>query len=309
MKKVFSLMLALVMVFALAACGSNNNGGTASNGSATSTPASTPAEDEGGDASTPAEDEGGDTTGSNLSGSVSTNGSTSMESVIGILSEQFMADNQGVTVTYDATGSGTGIESVSNGSCDIGLASRALKDTETGLVSTTVALDGIAIIVNKDCGVSDLTVEQIASIFTGEITNWSEVGGEDLEIACIGRESGSGTRDGFESVTGTEDACVLSQELTSTGAVISAVASSPNAIGYASLSAVEGQDGIKALTVGGVECSEETVLDGTYEIQRPFNLVTKEGTELSEAAQAFFDFATSADAADLIRSAGAVPVA
>lgn len=311
MKKVFSLMLALVMVFALAACGSNNNGGTASNGSATSTPASTPAEDEGGDASTPAEDEGGDTTGSNLSGSVSTNGSTSMESVIGILSEQFMADNQGVTVTYDATGSGTGIESVSNGSCDIGLASRALEQSEidSGLVATEVALDGIAIIVNADSPVADLTVEQIASIFTGEITNWSEVGGEDLEIACIGREAGSGTRDGFESVTGTEDACVLSQELTSTGAVISAVASSPNAIGYASLSAVEGQDGIKALTVGGVECSEETVLDGTYEIQRPFNLVTKEGTELSEAAQAFFDFATSADAADLIRSAGAVPVA
>ena len=311
MKKVFSLMLALVMVFALAACGSNNNGGTASNGSATSTPASTPAEDEGGDASTPAEDEGGDTTGSNLSGSVSTNGSTSMESVIGILSEQFMADNQGVTVTYDATGSGTGIESVSNGSCDIGLASRALEQSEidSGLIATEVALDGIAIIVNADSPVADLTVEQIASIFTGEITNWSEVGGDDLEIACIGREAGSGTRDGFESVTGTEDACVLSQELTSTGAVISAVASSPNAIGYASLSAVEGQDGIKALTVGGVECSEETVLDGTYEIQRPFNLVTKEGTELSEAAQAFFDFATSADAADLIRSAGAVPVA
>lgn len=311
MKKVFSLMLALVMVFALAACGSNNNGGTASNGSATSTPASTPAEDEGGDASTPAEDEGGDTTGSNLSGTVSTNGSTSMESVIGILSEQFMADNQGVTVTYDATGSGTGIESVSNGSCDIGLASRALEQSEidSGLVATEVALDGIAIIVNADSPVADLTVEQIASIFTGEITNWSEVGGDDLEIACIGREAGSGTRDGFESVTGTEDACVLSQELTSTGAVISAVASSPNAIGYASLSAVEGQDGIKALTVGGVECSEATVLDGTYEIQRPFNLVTKEGTELSEAAQAFFDFATSADAADLIRSAGAVPVA
>lgn len=300
MKKVFSLMLALVMVFALAACGSNNNGGTASNGSATSTPASTPAEDE-----------GGDTTGSNLSGSVSTNGSTSMESVIGILSEQFMADNQGVTVTYDATGSGTGIESVSNGSCDIGLASRALEQSEidSGLVATEVALDGIAIIVNADSPVADLTVEQIASIFTGEITNWSEVGGDDLEIACIGREAGSGTRDGFESVTGTEDACVLSQELTSTGAVISAVASSPNAIGYASLSAVEGQDGIKTLTVGGVECSEETVLDGTYEIQRPFNLVTKEGAELSEAAQAFFDFATSADAADLIRSAGAVPVA
>ena len=298
MKKVFSLMLALVMVFALAACGNNSNANAGGN-AASNTPASTPAENGGSGAST------------ELSGTVSTNGSTSMESVIGILSEQFMADHQGVKVTYDATGSGTGIEAVSNGSCDIGLASRALEQSEidSGLVATEVALDGIAIIVNGDNGVSDLTVDQIASIFTGEITNWSEVGGEDLEIACIGREAGSGTRDGFESVTGTKDACVLSQELTSTGAVISAVASSPNAIGYASLSAVEGQDGIKALTVGGVECSEDTVLDGTYEIQRPFNLVTKEGTELSEAAQAFFDFATSADAAELIRSAGAVPVA
>ena len=244
-----------------------------------------------------------------VSGSVSTNGSTSMEKVIGSLSEQFMTENKDVKVTYDATGSGTGIESVSNGSCDIGLASRALKDTETGLTATTVALDGIAIVVNANCGVDDLTVEQIASIFKGEITNWKEVGGADLEIACIGREAGSGTRDGFESITKTEDTCKLSQELTSTGAVIEAVRNSENAIGYASLSAAEGQDGIKLLTVGGVTCSEETVKDGSYEIQRPFNLVTKDGEALSPAAQAFFDYATSADAAELIRAAGAVPVA
>ena len=244
-----------------------------------------------------------------LSGTISTNGSTSMEKVIGSLSEQFMTENKDVKVTYDATGSGTGIESVSNGSCDIGLASRALKDTETGLTATTVALDGIAIVVNANCGVDDLTVEQIASIFKGEITNWKEVGGADLEIACIGREAGSGTRDGFESITKTEDACKLSQELTSTGAVIEAVKNSENAIGYASLSAAEGQDGIKLLTVGGVTCSEETVKDGSYEIQRPFNLVTKDGEALSPAAQAFFDYATSADAAELIRAAGAVPVA
>ena len=244
-----------------------------------------------------------------VSGSVSTNGSTSMEKVIGSLSEQFMTEDKDVKVTYDATGSGTGIESVSNGSCDIGLASRALKDTETGLTATTVALDGIAIVVNANCGVDDLTVEQIASIFKGEITNWKEVGGADLEIACIGREAGSGTRDGFESITKTEDTCKLSQELTSTGAVIEAVKNSENAIGYASLSAAEGQDGIKLLTVGGVTCSEETVKDGSYEIQRPFNLVTKDGEALSPAAQAFFDYATSADAAELIRAAGAVPVA
>lgn len=248
---------------------------------------------------------------SQLSGTVSTNGSTSMEKVIGILSEQFMADNSGVTVTYDATGSGTGIESVSNGSCDIGLSSRALKDEETakGLVGTTVALDGIAIIVNANSKVSNLTVEQIASIFTGKTADWSALGGDAGTIACIGREAGSGTRDGFESITGTKDTCKLSQELTSTGAVIEGVKSNPNAIGYASLSSVEGQDGIKAVTVGGVACTEATVLDGSYVIQRPFVLVTKKDAKLSDAAQAFFNFATSTAANDLIEKAGAVPAA
>ena len=214
-----------------------------------------------------------------------------------------MADNSGVSVTYDPTGSGTGIEAAKNGTCDIGLSSRALKDEETaaGLVGTTVALDGIAVIVNADSKVSDLTVEQIAQIFTGAITDWSEVGGDAGTISCIGRAAGSGTRDGFETITDTKDTCVLAQELTSTGAVIEAVKGNPNAIGYASLSAVEGQEGIKALTVGGVACSEETVLDGTYAIQRPFVLVTKEDTALSAQAQAFFDFATSSAANDLIR--------
>lgn len=246
-----------------------------------------------------------------LSGTVATNGSTSMEGVIGNLKEQFEADNSGVSVSYDATGSSAGIEAVTNGTADIGLSSRALKEEEeaAGLTGTTVALDGIAIIVNADSQVADLTVEQIAQIFTGEITNWSEVGGADGEIACIGREAGSGTRDGFESITETEDLCKLSQELTTTGAVIEAVKGNPNAIGYASLSAVEGQEGIKTLTVGGVACSEETILDGTYEVQRPFVLVTKNDTQLSEAAQAFFDYATSTAASDLIRNAGAVPVA
>ena len=244
-----------------------------------------------------------------LSGTVSTNGSTSMEKVIGSLSEAFMADNPNVSITYDATGSGTGIESASQGSCDLGLASRDLKDEETGLKAIPVALDGIAVVVNEKCGVEDLTLEQVSDIFTGKITNWKEVGGSDLEISCIGRENGSGTRDGFESITGTEDACKLAQELTSTGAVLTAVASSENAIGYASLSAVEGQDGIKAVTIDGVACSEDTVLDGTYKIQRPFNLIVKEDAELSAQAQAFVDFATSSDANDLIREAGAVPLA
>jgi phosphate transport system substrate-binding protein len=246
-----------------------------------------------------------------LSGTVSTNGSTSMEKVIGSLKEQFMSSNPGVTVSYDATGSGTGIEAVANGTCDIGLSSRALKDEETakGLVGTTIALDGIAIIVNADSKVADLSVDQISQIFTGAVTDWSAVGGGSGAIACIGRESGSGTRDGFESITKTKDKCKLSQELTSTGAVIEAVKNNKSAVGYASLSAVEGQDGIKVLTVGGVECNEANILNGSYVIQRPFLLVTNNSTALSPAAQAFFDFATSKDASSLIEAAGAVPAA
>ena len=244
-----------------------------------------------------------------LSGSVSTNGSTSMEKVIGALSEQFMADNSGVSVTYDPTGSGAGIEAASNGSADIGLASRALKDEEKagGLTETVVALDGIAVIVNAGSKVEALSVEQIAKIFTGEITDWNEVGGEAGKISCIGREAGSGTRDGFESITKTKDACQYRQELTSTGDVITTVSQNPNAIGYASLAAIK--DSVKALTVNGVAPTEATVKDGTYLVQRPFVLVTKEGTALSDTAQKFFDFATSADAASIISAAGAVPVA
>ena len=246
-----------------------------------------------------------------VSGQVATDGSTSMEKVIGALGESFMSANAGVTFTYNPTGSGSGIQAVSEGRCDIGLSSRALKDEEkaSGLVGTTVALDGIAIIVNPENPVSDLSVDQIAAIYTGEITNWSEVGGNDAEIVLIGREAGSGTRDGFESITKTTDKCQYRQELTSTGDVITTVSQNPDAIGYASLSSVEGQEGIKALKVGGVACSEETVLDGSYTIQRPFVLVTKSDTALSETAQKFFDYATSTDANDLIREAGAVPVA
>lgn len=244
-----------------------------------------------------------------LTGAVSTNGSTSMEKVIGILSEQFMEDNDKVTITYDATGSGTGIEAVANGTCDIGLSSRNLKDAEAekGLTATTLALDGIAVIVNENCPVDDLTVEQIAAIFTGEITDWADFGGKG-EIACIGREAGSGTRDGFESITGTTDKCALAQELTSTGAVIAAVKSSENAIGYASFAAVEGQTGIKVLTVEGVACTEENIVNGTYVIQRPFNLITLNDAQLSQQAQAFFDYMLSQDAAGLIAKAGAVPM-
>ena len=247
--------------------------------------------------------------GTTAGGTVATDGSTSMEKVIGALGESFMEANKGTTFTYNPTGSGSGIQAVSEGRCDIGLSSRALKDDEkaAGLKETIVALDGIAIIVNPQNPVKDLSLEQIARIYTGEITNWKDVGGEDAEIVRIGREAGSGTRDGFESITKTKDACQYRQELTSTGDVITTVSQNPNAIGYASLAAIK--DSVKALTVNGVAPSEATVRDGTYLVQRPFVLVTKEGTALSETAQKFFDFALSAPAASIISAAGAVPAA
>ena len=242
-----------------------------------------------------------------LSGNVAAGGSTSMKNVIAALTEGFAEVEPGVTVSYDPTGSGAGITGAADKTLDIGLSSRALKDDEKADVDgTTIALDGIAIIVNKDSKVEDLTVDQLKQMFTGEVTNWSEVGGDDGEIVLIGREAGSGTRDGFESIVDVKDSCKYAQELTATGAVISAVEANPLAIGYASLSAVGGT--VKMVTVGGVECSEETVKDGSYEVQRPFVFVTNKSVTLSEQAQAFFDFATSADAADLIRTAGAVPV-
>ncbi len=242
-----------------------------------------------------------------LSGNVATGGSTSMKNVIAALTEGFAEVEPGVTVSYDPTGSGAGITGATDKTLDIGLSSRALKDDEKADVDgTTIALDGIAIIVNNASKVEDLTVDQLKQMFTGEITNWSEVGGDDGEIVLIGREAGSGTRDGFESIVEVKDSCKYAQELTATGAVISAVEANPLAIGYASLSAVG--DTVKMVTVGGVECSEETVKDGSYEVQRPFVFVTNKSVALSEQAQAFFDFATSADAADLIRTAGAVPV-
>lgn len=242
-----------------------------------------------------------------LSGNIATGGSTSMKNVIAALTEGFAEVEPDVTVSYDPTGSGAGITGAADKTLDIGLSSRALKDDEKADVDgTTIALDGIAIIVNNASKVEDLTVDQLKQMFTGEITNWSEVGGDDGEIVLIGREAGSGTRDGFESIVEVKDSCKYAQELTATGAVISAVEANPLAIGYASLSAVG--DTVKMVTVGGVECSEETVKDGSYEVQRPFVFVTNKSVALSEQAQAFFDFATSADAADLIRTAGAVPV-
>ena len=253
-------------------------------------------------------DSGNDAQTATISGTVSTDGSTSMEKVINSLGESFMAMNKDVKFTYNPTGSGSGIQAVSEGRCDIGLSSRALKsdEKESGLTETVLALDGIAIVVSPENPVSDLDVDTIAKIYTGEITNWKDVGGNDAEIVLIGREAGSGTRDGFESITGTKDSCAYRQELTSTGDVINTVSKNPNAIGYASLSAVG--DSVKALTVGGVAATEDTVRDGSYVVQRPFVLVTKTGSELSPAAQAFFDYATSGEVADIIANAGAVAI-
>ena len=294
MKKLISAALAASFAcVAFAGCGSSAASSSAAPASAAPA-ASAPAA-----AEAPAATE--------LSGKVTTGGSTSMEKVIGALQESFMEQNSGVDVTYDPTGSGAGITGAQEGSLDIGLSSRALKDGETGVSATVIALDGIGIIVNNANTVEDLTTDQIAAIATGEVTNWKEVGGPDAEIVMIGREAGSGTRDGFESILKVSDQCKYAQELTATGAVIAAVQANENAIGYASLAALD--DSVKALKVNGIACTEETVKDGSYTVQRPFVFVTKDGAQQTSAVKAFIDFATSADAASLISNAGAVPVA
>ena len=287
MKKVICTLLCLTLALSLAACGQK--------------PAETPT------TAAPAATTAAPAAPAKLSGTVSTDGSTSMEKVIGALGEAFMEANPDVTFTYNPTGSGSGIQAVQEGRCDIGLSSRALKDEEkaAGLTETVLCYDGIAVIVNPENTVEDLTLEQIAAIYTGEIKNWSEVGGADAEIVLIGREAGSGTRSGFEEIVEVKDKCQYRQELSSTGDVITTVAQNPGAIGYASLASVK--DTVKAVKVGGVAPSEGTVKDGTYAIQRPFVLATKDGAKLNDAAQAFFDYVTSADANEIIASAGVVP--
>ena len=293
MKRIVSIALCLILALSLAACGQTAAPAATTAPAASAAPAATEA---------PAA-----TAAAKLSGTVSTDGSTSMEKVIGALGEAFMEANEGTTFTYNPTGSGSGIQAVQEGRCDIGLSSRALKDAEkeAGLTETILAYDGIAIIVNPANPVEDLSLAQIADIYTGKITNWSEVGGNDSQIVLIGREAGSGTRGGFEEIVDVVDKCQYRQELSSTGDVITTVAQNPDAIGYASLASVK--DTVKALKVDGVVPSEDTVKDGTYTIQRPFVLATKTGEKLSDVAQAFFDYATSAEAGEIITAAGAVP--
>ena len=281
MKKIIKLCLALLVMMSLVACsGKTSTDDENVNGGSTTTETKT----------------------------VSTDGSTSMEKVIGALGESFMNNNEGVNFTYNPTGSGSGITAVSEGRCDIGLSSRALKDEEKagGLVETVLAYDGIAIIVNNDNPVTNISLEDLTKVYTGEITNWKDLGGNDGEIVLIGREAGSGTRDGFETITDTKDLCKYRQELTSTGDVITTVSTNPDAIGYASLASVK--DSVKALTVDGVTATEATIKDGSYPIQRPFVLVTKSGAALSETAQSFFDYATSSDVSEIITATGCVPV-
>ena len=287
MKRIVSIALCLILALSLAACGQTAAPAATTAPAAAETPAITAA--------------------AKLSGTVATDGSTSMEKVVGALGEAFMEANPDTTFTYNPTGSGSGIQAVQEGRCDIGLSSRALKDAEkeAGLTETVLAYDGIAMIVNPANPVEDLSLEQIADIYTGKITNWSEVGGNDSQIVLIGREAGSGTRGGFEEIVGVADACQYRQELSSTGDVITTVAQNPDAIGYASLAAVK--DTVKALKVAGVTPTEATVKDGTYTIQRPFVLATKTGEKLNDVAQAFFDYATSAEAGEIITAAGAVP--
>lgn len=252
---------------------------------------------------------GGSTQGAGMGSSqtVSTDGSTSMEKVIGFLSEAYMEEHGDIKVTYNPTGSGSGIQAVAEGRCDIGLASRDLKEEEAAdLQGTVVAIDGIGIIVHPDNPVADLTIEQIGDIYTGKITNWKEVGGSDAPVVCIGREAASGTRDGFEEVTDTKDSCRYSQELTSTGDVVQTVSGNPNAIGYVSVASVN--DTVKLVSVEGIIPTIENIQNGDYKMQRNFVLVTKKDVPLSEAAQDFFDYATSPQADSLIAEAGAVPV-
>ncbi len=238
--------------------------------------------------------------------SVSTDGSTAMEKAIGMLGEVYEKETD-VFVTYNPTGSGSGINAVAEGKCDIGLSSRELKEEEKakGLKGTVLAYDGIAIIVNPQNPVNNLSVEEIADIYTGKVTDWSVIGGNSGEIVLIGREAGSGTRDGFESITGTEDSCKYRQELTSTGDVITTVSQNPDAIGYTSLASVK--DTVKILEIGGVAPTEDTIRDGSYVVQRPFMLVTKADNSLNEKAQGFFDYITSKKAHEWILKAGFVP--
>lgn len=293
MKKLFSLILTLALGCALlASCGTPASESLAQSSPANDTPASSASAQPVTDA---------------VTGTLSLGGSTSVEKVVQAMMEAYMAENPGVTITYAPTGSGAGIQGATDGSLDIGLSSRELKDDEkTGLTATTIALDGIAVIVNTENTVTDLSMDELAAIFKGEITDWSEVGGMAGEIVVIGRDAASGTRDGFESIVGVEEECAYAEEQASTGAVSASVQANAGAIGYVSVSAV--REDIKALTIDGIAATEETVKDGSYAIQRPFMFVINDSAQ-NEVAAAFIEWAVSDKTVELVANAGAVPVA
>ncbi len=243
----------------------------------------------------------------NLSGTVTLAGSTSMKKLCEAMSEGFMETYTDITVTVEYTGSGAGLESLVQGSIDIGNASRALKDgeKEQGAVENIVAIDGIAVITDKDNSVKDLTAEQLADIYTGNVTNWNEIGGEDEAIVVIGREAGSGTRSAFEELLKIEDACSYAQELDNTGAVLAKVASTPGAIGYVSLDVID--DSVLALSLDGVEASEANIVAGKYLLSRPFVMATMgEISEQNELVRAWFDYVASEEGQSIITDIGLI---
>ena len=242
-----------------------------------------------------------------LNGTIKLAGSTSMEKLCEAMAESFMEKNPGVTVTVEYTGSGAGLESLAAGSVDIGNASRGLKDEEkaSGAVENIVAIDGIAVITNKSCSIKDVTSKDLAKIYTGEITDWAELGGEEQPIIVIGREAGSGTRDAFEELLEVKDVCAYAQELDSTGAVLAKVGTTPGAIGYVSLDVVD--DTVSGLKIDGVEPTEEEILAGKYMLQRPFVMATKgEISGQNELVQAWFNYINSDDGKEVIKQVGLI---
>lgn len=313
-KKILALISAAAMTAGLMACGatSQETAQTEQTQEAADTQADAAQDVAAEDAAaedTTAQEEASQDAGADLSGSISMAGSTSMEKLANAVAESFMAKYPGVTVTAEFTGSSAGIEAVTAGSVDIGNSSRALKEEEkaAGVVENVVAIDGIAVVVDPANTVKDLTKDQLVSIYTGETKNWSELGGEDAPIVVIGREAGSGTRGAFEELVDVIDACAYASELDSTGAVIAKVASTPGAIGYASLDAID--DTVTAVALEGVEPTVENIKAGSYFLSRPFVMATKgEISEQNETVQALFDYLASDEGKAVISGVGLITV-
>lgn len=308
-KKILALISAAAMTAGLMACGATSQETAQTEQTQETADTQADAAQDIAAEDTTAQEEASQDAGADLSGSISMAGSTSMEKLANAVAESFMAKYPGVTVTAEFTGSSAGIEAVTAGSVDIGNSSRALKEEEkaAGVVENVVAIDGIAVVVDPANTVKDLTKDQLIAIYTGETKNWSELGGEDAPIVVIGREAGSGTRGAFEELVGVEDACAYASELDSTGAVIAKVASTPGAIGYASLDAID--DTVTAVALEGVEPTVENIKAGSYFLSRPFVMATKgEISEQNETVQALFDYLASDEGKAVISGVGLITV-